>query len=49
MISDDDIDAISLPEIMKLHFPLNQNQLTEHKQSLDYTNDQNKGHARNDI
>ncbi|CAF4323560.1 unnamed protein product, partial [Rotaria magnacalcarata] len=44
MISDDDIDVISLPEIMKLHFPLNQNQLTEHKQSLDYTNDQNKGH-----
>ncbi|CAM4810070.1 unnamed protein product [Rotaria magnacalcarata] len=26
----------------------NQNQLIEHKQSLDYTTDQNKGHARND-
>ncbi|CAF3496362.1 unnamed protein product [Rotaria socialis] len=48
MISDDDTDVISLPEIMRLHFPLNQNQVTDHTQSLDYSNDPNKGHARND-
>ncbi|CAF2757656.1 unnamed protein product [Rotaria sp. Silwood2] len=48
MISDDDIDDMSLPEIMKLYFTSKQHQLNEYKQPLDYSDDQDKGHARND-